>query len=232
MVDDSESFEQFRTSFSYGSRSDLNFKFLKATPDDEAAEFLRVLLDELGNAYDTGDISRLIETAIAAQIAGYAPREGSDPPRFLFDDGPFTPLGPPIADAKIGLVTTTGHFVEGDDPAPLGLQGMSQQEAMDNISQLLREAPVLSKLPADTARDKLRIRHGGFDISSAEIDPNVCFPIDTLASLVEDQTIASTSSTFYSFPGATSQGRLRKALDEWVATILNESVDAVLLVPV
>ena len=150
----------------------------------------------------------------------------------MFDDGPFASFDLSIPDAKIGLVTTTGHFVEGDDPAPLGFQGMSQQDAMDNISQLLREAPVLSEIPAETPKDKLRIRHGGFDITSAQIDPNVCFPIDTLASLVEGGTIASTSSTYYSFPGATSQGRLRKVIDEWVATILDEPVDAVLLVPV
>jgi hypothetical protein len=232
VADDSESFEQFRTSFSYGSRSDLNFKFLKALTDDEAAEVLRVILDQLGDAYDTGDISELIETAIEAQIAGYAPREDAEPPRYEYEDGPFAPLSVPLADARIGLVTTTGHFVEGDDPAPLGFQGMSQQDAEDNISQLLREAPVLSAIPSDTARDKLKVRHGGFDTTSAVIDPNVCFPIDTLASLADDGVIAATSSTFYSFPGATSQGRLKKVMDEWVATVLSEPVDAVLLVPV
>lgn len=232
MTEGSESFEQFRTSFSYGSRSDLNFKFLKAIPDEEAAEFLRVILDQLGNAYDTGDVSELIDSAIDAQIAGYSPRVDSEPPRYEFDEGPFATLKPPLTDARVGLVTTTGHFVDGDDPAPLGFEGMSQQDAMDNISTLLREAPVLSRIPADTPKDRLRIRHGGFDITSAQIDPNVCFPIDTLPSLVDDALIGSTASTFYSFPGATSQGRLRKAVDEWVATVTSEPVDAVLLVPV
>ena len=34
-----ESFQGFKDSFAYGSRTDLNFKFLKALSSDEAAEF-------------------------------------------------------------------------------------------------------------------------------------------------------------------------------------------------
>lgn len=33
-----ESFEEFKDSFSYGSRNDLTFKFLKRLPPDDAAE--------------------------------------------------------------------------------------------------------------------------------------------------------------------------------------------------
>ena len=50
-----ESFEEFKNSFSYGSRSDLSFKFLASLSDDVAAEFLQQLLLQVGEAYDTGD---------------------------------------------------------------------------------------------------------------------------------------------------------------------------------
>lgn len=232
MADRGETFEEFRRSFSYGSRNDLNFKFLKTLPDEESAEFLRRLLDTLGDAYDTGDLDSLFEVAIEAQIAGYAPKEGDDPPRYLFSEGPFATLDVPLREARIGMVTTTGHFMDGDDPAPLGSQGMTQQDAIDNISELLRSAPVLSEVPADADKSALRVRHGGYDITSAEVDPNVCFPCDVLVDLRDEGTIGAIAATHFSFPGATSQGRLRKVVASWVERISRERVDAVLLVPV
>lgn len=227
-----ESFEEFKRSFSYGSRNDLNFKFLKSLPDEDAAEFFRRLLAALGSAYDTGDLDSLFDVAIEAQIAGYAPKDGDEPPRYLFDDGPFASLAGSVSDATVGMVTTTGHFMDGDDPAPLGSKGMTQQEAMDNISDLLRAAPVLSEIPRDADKGDLRVRHGGYDITSADLDPNVCFPCDVLLDLRDEGTIKAIASTHFSFPGATSQGRLRKAVPSWVERIRQEQVDIVLLVPV
>ena len=232
MTDTEETFEQFRRSFSYGTRNNLDFKFLKSLPDDEAAEFFRRLLEALSDAYDTGDLPSLFEVAIEAQIAGYAPTPDDGPPRFLFEDGPFARLVAPLEETTIGMVTTTGHFMEGDDPAPLGSKGMTQQEAIDNISELLRSAPVLSEIPSEADKADLRVRHGGYDITSAEIDPNVCFPCDVLIDLRNEGTIGGIASTHFSFPGATSQGRLRKAVHSWVDRIKQEQVNAVLLVPV
>ena len=42
-----ESFEDFKKSFSYGSRTDLNFKFLAKLSDDQAAKFFQDLLWKL-----------------------------------------------------------------------------------------------------------------------------------------------------------------------------------------
>jgi len=39
---DTESFAEFSNSFSYGSRNDLSFKFLKRLGTEEAAEFVRL----------------------------------------------------------------------------------------------------------------------------------------------------------------------------------------------
>jgi hypothetical protein len=79
--DPSESLKAFRLSFSYGSRTDLNFKFFKAISDENAASFLQELLHRLGDAYDTGDVGPLIEAAYEAQVAGYTPPPGSPTPR-------------------------------------------------------------------------------------------------------------------------------------------------------
>ena len=101
-----ESFESFRKSFSYGSRSDLNFKFFKGLSNDEVAAFLQTLLHHLGDSYDTGDIQPLIDAAYAAQIAGYVPGSDSPSPRPTDPEGPFAPFHTSVANAKVGMLTT------------------------------------------------------------------------------------------------------------------------------
>jgi hypothetical protein len=228
----SESFEDFVRSFSYGTRNDLNFKFMKSLPDDEAAALLQALLAHIGDAYDTGDIQPLIDAAYEAQIAGYTPRPDAAPSRHTYDTGPFTPTAMPVAGSTIGLMTSSGHFVGDDDPNPFGVENMTQDEAMRRIDEFLKETPVLSEIPSDAPRDDLRVRHGGFDITSASRDPNAAFPIDRLAEAKETGRIGDLTSTYFSFPGATAQGRLRRELPSWLDRIARERADAFLLVPV
>jgi Glycine/sarcosine/betaine reductase selenoprotein B (GRDB) len=228
----SESFESFRRSFSYGERNDLNFKFFKSLSNEEVATFLQTLLDQLGDAYDTGDIQPMIDAAFEAQVAGYSVEPDAPPPRHKYDDGPLTPLGVPVSDARVGLLTTSGHFVHGDDPEPFGELEMTQQQAVSRISEFMRDVPVLSEIPATTPTSDLRVRHGGYDIRSAEMDPNVTFPIDRLREAHDDGTIGELAETFFSFPGATAQGRLRKALPGWVQLLHDQDVDLMILVPV
>ncbi len=227
-----ESFEAFRGSFSYGKRNDLNFKFFKTLSDDDVASFLQVLLDRLGEAYDSGDIQPLIDAAYEAQVAGYTPGPDAPPPKFLFEDGPFTPLDSPVTNARVGLLTTSGHFIAGDDPMPFGVSDMTQEEAVARIGEFLVDTPVLSEIPSDTPSSQLRVRHGGYDIRSALKDPNVTFPIDRLHEAKDEGRVGELAKTFFSFPGATAHGRLRKELPGWVERIHEEDIDVMLLVPV
>jgi hypothetical protein len=227
-----ESFESFRRSFSYGGRNDLNFKFFKGLSDDDVAAFLQRLLDELGDAYDTGDIQPLIDAAYAAQVAGYSPPPDAPPPNHEYSNGPFTPLEIPLTETRVGLLTTSGHFLEGDDPQPFGEEAMTQEQAIDRISDFMRDTPVLSEIPSSSASSELRVRHGGYDIRSAERDPNVTFPMERLREANQDGRIGSLAETFFSFPGATAQGRLRKVLPEWLERLHNQDIDLMLLVPV
>ena len=59
MENSKETFEDFKNSFSYGSRSDLNFKFLKNLSDEDASHFLQEFLWKMGDALNDGDFSRL-----------------------------------------------------------------------------------------------------------------------------------------------------------------------------
>jgi hypothetical protein len=227
-----ESFSEFRTSFSYGTRNDLNFKFLKSVSDAEAAEFLRQLLDVLGDQYDTGDLGALIDLAIEAQVAGYAPKPDAPPGPHAAETGPFAPLDGPLASARVGLLNTGGHFVDGDDPRPFGIDSMSQEEAVARIGDFLKDTPILSEIPADLEPGRLVTRHGGYDISSVRQDRNVAFPSDRLAEAAANGRIRATADTFFSFPGATAQGRLRRELPGWIDRIGSQATDVMLLVPV
>lgn len=227
-----ESFEDFKTSFSYGSRSDLSFKFLKSLSDEEAAEFFRGLLSEIGETYDDGDLSRIHDYVIEWQVRGYTPAPGAAR-HYVYEDRPFTPMTKPLSQARVGLLTSSGHFAAGDDPQPFGVEAMTQDEAEDRISEFLRAIPELSSIDRDLPADKLRVRHGGYDIRSVAKDPNIALPRDRLVEAAAAGRIGEVADRIYSFTGATAQGRLRKeAAPEWVARLRSDAVDVVLLVPV
>ncbi len=132
----------------------------------------------------------------------------------------------------MGLLTTSGHFVDGDDPMPFGESDLTQPDAVNRIAEFMRDTPVLSEIPSDTPTGDLLVRHGGYDIRSALKDPNVTFPIDLLRQARDDGRVGDLAQTFFSFPGATSQSRLRQELPAWIERINEEEIDVMLLVPV
>jgi len=59
-----ETFVEFKKSFSYGSRNDLNFKFLAGLSNGEAARFLQELLWKPGDTPNDGQWQRIIEHVV------------------------------------------------------------------------------------------------------------------------------------------------------------------------
>lgn len=223
-----ESFEEFKNSFSYGSRTDLNFKFLKSLSDEEAAVFFQQLLTKVMETADDGQVDRLVDHVVDAQVQGY-----SMPTSFVYEDGPFTNPDKPLGEMRIGLLTSTGHFVEGDDPEPFGVKDMSQEEAIDRISEFLKHAPTLSEIPMDASHERLVARHGGFDVRGVQADPNVALPIDRLQELASDGVIGTAVSPAYSFVGAAAQMRLRRqSLPKWIELFQEQQIEGAVLVPV
>lgn len=224
-----ETLEEFKNSFSYGSRSDLTFKFLKSLTSQEAGEFFTHLLWEIGHSLDDGRVAGIHDVVIDWQRRAYA-ASGS---KYRYDDAPFTRPTKPIAESRVGVLTSSGHFAADDDPEPFGVAGMTQEEAERRISEFMRETPVLSTIPTDIAGDDLRVRHGGYDIRSADHDPDVALPLRTMRALQREGRIGTFGSPMYSFTGATSQGRLRSdALPVWIDRVRADAIDVLLLVPV
>ncbi len=223
-----ESFEDFKKSFSYGSRNDLNFKFLAHLSDREASRFFRELLWNIGDSYDDGDFDRIVEHVFNWQVKAY-----SGPGRYAYDEGPFVKPAKAVAESKLALLTSSGHFVAGHDPEPFGVKDMTQEEAVRRIGEFLKEAPALSTIPADTPVEKLQVRHGGYDIRGALADHNVAFPLQRLRELEQEGAIGEIAPDAYSFIGACAQTRLLKETGpEWVSMLKEKNLDAVFLVPV
>ena len=229
-VPPAETLAMFRKSFAYGSRTDLLFKFMKNLSDGDTAEFLRGLLEKLGETIDDGGLERLLEHVYQWNVKGYL-HERED--QWQYDTGPFTPLEKPLAECRVGLLTASGHFVAGEDPEPLGVKNMTQAEAIPRIMEFIRSEPILSTIPVDTPPENLRLRHPGYDIRGVRRDHNVALPLDRLKELAGEGVIGELLPDAFSFVGATAQTPLRKKLaPQWAGMLKARKVDAMLLVPV
>ena len=222
-----ETFAEFKNSFSYGSRTDLSFKFLKGLPDAAAATFLQELLSKLGDAFDDGNFARVYEHVRQGQITVY-----SEPTHWKYADAPFTPMRKPVAQSRLALIASSGHFVAGRDPKPFGVEDMTQEEAVSRIAEFVREPPVLTEVPSHTPHEHLRVRHGGYDIRGAEADPNVVFPAARLVQLQHEGAIGELLPHAYTFVGAAAQQRLLKETGPRLAELLvQQQAEGALLVP-
>ncbi len=233
MTAEGESIEDLRRSFFYGSRSNLNVKFLKDLSDAEFGDFLADLFEATSATTDDGDPTRVIEAIRQWQVTAYRGHLG-DPDDFphRHHDVPLSPLEMPLAEAKVALLTSSGHFVDGDDPEPFGETNMTQAEAEARIGDFLREAPTLSAIPVDTPPDRLRVRHGGYPVQAVAADHQVGLPIGHLQDLAANGTIGAVAPEAHSFVGAASQVRLKnKVAPAWAEQLAASDVDLVLLVP-
>lgn len=223
-----ETFEEFKNSFSYGARSDMNFKFLKSLSVEEAGDFFQGLLWKLGDGSNNGDYGPVLSHIYEWQLRAY---EGTT--KWQYSEMPFAPLQKPLNECRVGLLTTSGHFVEGEDPEPFGVKDMNAKEAQDRISEFLKAEPVLSAIPMDIPREKLRLRHGGYDNRAALEDFNTLLPLDLLLDFIEEGKIGKAAEYAYSFVGACAQYTLKnKSAPRWAKLLKEQGIEVMVLVPV
>jgi D-proline reductase (dithiol) PrdB len=223
-----ETFDEFRSSFSYGSRTDLLFKFLKSGSEQLADDFLTEILDLTGDLIDNGDTAPIVEAIVRAQSEAY-----SGPGNFEYDSKPFAILDQPVSESKIALLTTTGHFAHGDDPKPFGMDGLTQEQVVKMTSEFGKADPVLSEIPTTTSANETMVRHGGYDIRATAADRNVSLPIDRMNELADEGVIGEFVSPAYSFVGLASQLRLRKEIaPAWAAKAKAGGAQAAVLIPI
>ncbi|MDM8515483.1 glycine/sarcosine/betaine reductase selenoprotein B family protein [Desulfobacterales bacterium HSG16] len=223
-----ETFEEFRKSFFYGARHDPNFKHIKEFSDKDGGDFFQILLQKIAAGFDSGDFSQMKDHVLEWQSKAHSEQKG-----FEYEDGPFTRPEKPLSESRLSLLTSTGHFIEGQDPEPFGVKNMSQEEAVSRIMEFIKEKPALSAIPKDIPVENLRVRHGGYDIKGVQADPDVALPIRRLRELEQEGIIGQLTENAYSFTGACSQKYLlKKAGPEWANLLKEQSTDVALLVPV
>lgn len=103
----SETFEEFRKSFSYGSRTDLAFKFISGMSDDDGGRFFQLLLRSLGDAFDSGDYGEVRRLCREWQVQAYTP-DSDWAPKFKYDTAPWQPLRKPLSESRLVLVSPGG----------------------------------------------------------------------------------------------------------------------------
>lgn len=229
-----ESIEELRESFFYGSRKNLNLKFVRDLSDAEFGDFLEELFSAIGDTTDSGDATEIIDVAYRWQVEAYRGHLG-DPTKFAHrhEDTPWAPMTKPLSESRVALMTSSGHFVDGDDPKPLGIDNMTQEEAEDRIMETIKEPPTLSVIPSGTAFDDIALRHGGYPVQAVAADPQVVLPLRIMEDLAANGTIGEFADTSYSFVGAAAQGPIKKRIGpEWAQMLHDDDIDAVLLVPI
>ncbi len=224
----SETFEAFYKSFSYGSRSDLSFKFIAGLPEEVASRFFTDLFRNIIDGLDFKDTEPIKETVLNWQIKSY-----DKPSQFAYDSGPFHKPDKPLTDATIGLISSSGHFAAGNDPEPFGIANMTQQEAVRRIGDFIKQKPELSEIPVEIPSENLMVRHGGYDIRAAQRDVNTVFPYQILRRMAESKRFGKLASMAYSFVGACSQLKLQKeSIPGWIERFKSAAIDALVMVPV
>ena len=143
---------------------------------------------------------------------GYPYATADDTPRAAFDT--------PLDRATIGLVSTAGLYMTGDQ-APIDAENPEGDTSY-------------RAFPSGTPRERLAIAHTHFDHTAAEQDLNVVLPVERLRQLAREGVIGRVGPTVYSISGyATRWHELQDETAPAIAdALLRDGVDAALLVPV
>ena len=143
---------------------------------------------------------------------GYAPygwHEATEAP-------PWTPLAKPLSECRVGMMTTAGTYVAG-------------QEAY-----FYKDDTSHRPIPSNTPVENLRFSHLTENyLPDARRDPNCAFPIEPLRQLVDEGVIGGLADNFFSCMGAVYS---KRRVDEEVAPAIyeafaKEGVDVDYLVP-
>lgn len=132
------------------------------------------------------------------------------------DVPPWQPLKKPLAQCRLGLVASGGIYVAGQ------------------VAFHYKDDTSFRIIPTDVATAELRATHFAYDLTDARQDPNVVFPIDTLRRLVREGMIGSLARHAFTFMGGIYSARrvMEELAPQLTRCLLEEQVDAVLLVPV
>ncbi len=126
---------------------------------------------------------------------------------------PYTPVTGKLADMTVALVSSTGVYLDGQEPFT------------DNGDETYRV------IPPDAESSRLRFKHGHYDTSHAEQDANAVFPLDRLRELAAEGFIKRVSNKHIGCKGFSKDLKAQyERLAPAIATEIERSLaDAVVL---
>lgn len=134
---------------------------------------------------------------------------------------PVARLAKPLSECRVALVSSAGLVVPGDEPFSDSVRGGDWSYRV---------------IPADAEVQALEEHHRSESFSHAGIDAdrNMGLPLDRLHELAADGTIGEVAPRHISLMGSiTAPGRLlARSLPEAAAILVEDAVDAALMVPV
>lgn len=141
-------------------------------------------------------------------------------PCMEFDDTPWTPLGKPLAQCRVAVVTTAGLHLRDDKPFNRDQPGGEST---------YRVIPADTE-PADIVQSHFSI---GFDRTAIYRDINITFPIERMRELAARGVIGGPAPNHYSFMGALRDCAViaEQTGPEVARRLQAEGVDLVFLTP-
>lgn len=134
---------------------------------------------------------------------------------------PWTFLSKPLAQCRLGLISSAGFVGPSDIPFDVTIRGGDSS---------------FREIPGDIQVSRLREHHRSeaFDHQGLAADPNLAFPIDRLRDLVKRGRLGGLNRRHLSFMGSiTAPRRLQRDVLPLAARLFEEDgVDVALLVPV
>ena len=145
-------------------------------------------------------------------------RLGYTPYRWFYaDEGPaFEPLRKPLADSRVGVLSTSGAYVVGQ------------------VAYFYKDDTSIRAIPKDTLVDQIHFSHITENyLEDPRKDPNCILPIDSLREAEANGRIGELASDLFSCMGGVySQRRVREeTIPELHAQFVAQAVDVALLVP-
>ena len=136
---------------------------------------------------------------------------------FYADDAPaFEPLRKPLADSRVGVLSTSGAYVVGQ------------------VAYFYKDDTSIRAIPKDTPVDQIHFSHITENyLEDPRKDPNCILPIDALREAETSGRIGELAPDLFSCMGGVySQRRVREeTIPELHAQFVAQAVDVALLVP-
>ena len=137
------------------------------------------------------------------------------------DPVPWSQLKKPLAESRLVLVSSAGIVTSAQKPFDNTVRGGDA-----SVREISSDVDVSNLLETH--------RSDAFDHTGIRQDPNLAFPADRLREMAAAGTIGSLNSRYLSIMGSvTAPGRLlKKTIPRVVPKLIEDEVDAALLIPV